>query len=335
MAQQNSSQSNKQSDQKSLGSAVLKQVAKVARNRLENVGAGIDGINVKRNQLSNYHAADLSAGSDSIYKLMQANTSTGLTQFIGNYLTHRFSSYTQVLKRIIPDEVIDKGLDSVFEQLAGMAESWSKFEVSHDRKIEDYANLTESERNAIAKNIANQNRALATMGGVTGLVGLPGMLADTFWLLLVSLRTVYQLAAVYGQPLNGKQGIKAAYAVIASSDLSQMAPKQAILAGLGVAHAVIDNVQENGFEQEIKQKMAKTGVANPRINQYAGQVDKLVEQFDINLEDINLTWVKRLVAWSSVAAGMHYNSILIEQIIGTTQATFAPAIKIANEDDTV
>ena len=44
------------------------------------------------------------------------------------------------------------------------------------------------------------------MGGVTGLAGLPGMLADTIWLLLVSLRTVYQLATVYDKPLTGKQG---------------------------------------------------------------------------------------------------------------------------------
>lgn len=309
---------------------LFKKFSTVARNRIENIGSGIDSINTKRNQLSNYRAADLSAGSDSIYKLMQENTTTGFSQFIGTYLTHRFAGYTQAVKHIIPDDLIDKGVDSIFEQLAGMAESWSKFEISHDRQIEDYANLTESERNALAKNIANQNRALATLGGVTGLAGLPGMLADAFWLLLVSLRTVYQLAAVYGQPLSGKQGIKAAYAVIASSDLSQMAPKQAILAGLGVAHAVIDNVQENGFEQEINQKIASTGIQNQKISQYASQVDKLVEQFDVNLENINLTWIKRLLAWSSVATGMHYNSLLIEQIIGTTQATFAPAIKIAN-----
>lgn len=332
MTDQSSSnqQSNQTSQANQTSKAVLKQLASVARNRIEDIGSWIDAINAKRNQTTSYRPADLSKSTDAMQNILREHTLKTSSQFSSQLMGNRFASYAQILKRIIPNDTLDKGVDAMFEQLADMAESWSKIELSTDRKIADYSKLTNDEKNALAKDIANQNRALATMGGVSGLAGLAGMFADTLWLLLVSLRTIYQLAAVYGQPLTGKKGIQTAYAVIASSDLSQMQPKQAILAGLGVVATMLNSAEENGLQKELKEKIAGSGFQHQQLNQYAEQVDKMAENFELNLDDINLKWVKRLLSFGSVAVGAHYNSILIEQIIGTTEATFAPEMKMVN-----
>jgi hypothetical protein len=48
------------------------------------------------------------------------------------------------------------------------------------------------------------------------------------------------------------------------------------------------------------------------------------------LDQINLTWVRRLLPATAVVIGMRYNSHLIDEVIGVAQATFAPDAKLAN-----
>jgi hypothetical protein len=186
--------------------------------------------------------------------------------------------------------------------------------------------LDDEERYALATDIANQNRALATIGGLTGLAGLPGLLADTLWLLLVSLRTVYQLGAVYNKPLTGKQGVKMAYELLANADLSKMQEKQALLAGLGIGKGLLDNAQSSGLHNELK----NLGLQNKSVNFYAEQVDSIASQVGIDLDQINLSWIRRFLPVTAVIIGMRYNSQLIDEVIGVAQATFAPEAKLAN-----
>ena len=186
--------------------------------------------------------------------------------------------------------------------------------------------MDDEQRYALATDIANQNRALATLGGLTGLAGLPGLLADTLWLLLVSLRTVYQLAAVYNQPLTGTQGIKMAYELLSNADLSKMQEKQALLAGLGMSKRLLDNAQSQGLHNELK----NLGLKNKNVNYYAEQVDNVANQIGFDLDNIDLTWIRRLLPVTAVAVNIRYNSQLIDEVIGVAQATFAPEPKLAN-----
>ena len=165
------------------------------------------------------------------------------------------------------------------------------------------------------------------------MAGLPGMLADTLWLLLVSLRTVYQLAAVYDQPLTGKDGVKMAYELLANADLSKMQEKQALLAGIGVGKGLLDSAQNRGLHNELK----NLGLKNNNVNYYAEQIDNIASQVGIDLDQVDLSWIRRLLPASAVIIGMRYNSLLIEEVIGVAQATFAPQPKMANRaitDDT-
>ncbi len=300
-------------------------VGHVARNGLERFGSLLDSLNAKSGKASQFKAVDLSEYKDnSVNNLLSQQTLKTSQQLLGS----RFTTYSKYAKKVVPDSIFQKASDGVFSQVAKLAATWSEVDLPREQRFEGIQGLTDQERNALARDIANQNRALATIGGVTGLAGLPGMLADTLWLLLVSLRTVYQLATVYDKPLTGKQGVKMAYAVLGSADLSKMQEKQTILAALGVTKGLIANSDNNGLRSELTKGL---GVVNPNVQFYAQQVDKLAEQFNFDRDKINLSWIGRFLPLVSVATTVHYNSHLIDQVIGVAKATFGPEPIVAKQ----
>ena len=294
---------------------------KITRNNLERVGAFIDSVNAKTGKPRQFKAVDLEAQSDK-KDLLREQTLKASQQL----LWPRFANYGKYAKKVVPDSVFQQVVDGAFAQVAKLAATWSQLDLPEEQRLAGVKGMDDSQRYALATDIANQNRALATLGGVTGLAGLPGMLADTLWLLLVSLRTVYQMAAVYDQPLTGKQGVRIAYEMLSNADLSKMQEKQALLAGIGVAKGLLDNANQQGLRNELK----NVGVQNQSIGYYAEQVDKIAEQFNLDLDQINLGWLTKFLPVTAVAIGMHYNSHLIEEVIGVAQATFAPDPKLAN-----
>ncbi|SJM38274.1 EcsC protein family protein [Psychrobacter pasteurii] len=300
-------------------------VGHVARNGLERFGSLLDSLNAKSGKASQFKAVDLSGYKDnSVNNLLSQQTLKTSQQLLGS----RFTTYSKYAKKVVPDSIFQKASDGVFSQVAKLAATWSEVDLPREQRFEGVQGLTDQERNALARDIANQNRALATIGGVTGLAGLPGMLADTLWLLLVSLRTVYQLATVYDKPLTGKQGVKMAYAVLGSADLSKMQEKQTILAALGVTKGLIASSDNNGLRSELTKGL---GVVNPNVQFYAQQVDKLAEQFNFDMDNINLNWIGRFLPLVSVATTVHYNSHLIDQVIGVAKATFGPEPIVAKQ----
>ncbi|WP_131667952.1 EcsC family protein [Psychrobacter pygoscelis] len=301
---------------KGLGTA-----GKMTRNNLERLGSFIDSVNAKSGKPKQFKAVDLENKTPK-NDLLREQTLKASQQLLGP----RFATYGKYAKKVVPDSMFSKAMDSAFAQIAKLAASWSQLDLPEENRLAGVKSLDNEQRYALATDIANQNRALATLGGVTGLAGLPGMLADTLWLLLVSLRTVYQIAAVYDQPLTGKQGIKMAYELLSSADLSKMQEKQALLAGLGVAKGLLDKADNQGLRNELK----NVGLQHQNVSHYAEQIDKIAQQFNIDIDHVNLSWMTKLLPVTSVAVGMHYNSHLIEEVIGVAQATFAPDAKLAN-----
>lgn len=296
-------------------------VGSFTRNNLECVGAVIDSMNAKTSKPRHYKAVNL-GDEDYQQDLFREQTLKATQQLLGP----RFATYGKYAKKVVPNSFFQSTVDGAFAQVANLASQWSQIDLPNEHRFANIASLDDEERYALATDIANQNRALATMGGLTGLAGLPGLLADTLWLLLVSLRTVYQLGAVYNKPLTGKQGVKMAYELLASADLSKMQEKQALLAGIGIGKGLLDNAQSNGLHNELK----NLGLKNKNVNFYAKQVDRLASQVGVDLDQINLTWVRRLLPATAVVIGMRYNSHLIDEVIGVAQATFAPDAKLAN-----
>ena len=299
----------------------MSSVGHFTRNNLERMGSLLDSANAKTGQPRQYKAVNL--GDDDYQEdLFREQTLKATQQLLGT----RFATYGKYAKKVVPNSLFQSTLDGAFSQVAKLAANWSQLDLPNEHRFANIATLDHEQRHALATDIANQNRALATLGGLTGLAGLPGLLADTLWLLLVSLRTVYQLAAVYDKPLTGKQGIKMAYELLANADLSKMQEKQALLAGIGVGKGLLDNAQSGGLHNELK----NLGFKNKNVNFYAEQVDNIASQIGIDLDQINLSWIRRFLPATAVIVGMRYNSNLIDEIIGVAQATFAPEPKLAN-----
>lgn len=296
-------------------------VGSFTRNNLERVGAVLDSMNAKTSKPRQYKAVDL-GDEDYQQDLFREQTLKATQQLLGP----RFATYGKYAKKVVPNSFFQSTVDGAFAQVARLASHWSQIDLPNEHRFANIANLDDEERYALATDIANQNRALAAIGGLTGLAGLPGLLADTLWLLLVSLRTVYQLGAVYNKPLTGKQGVKMAYELLANADLSKMQEKQALLAGIGIGKGLLDNAQSSGLHNELK----NLGMKNNNVNFYAEQIDSIASQVGIDLDQINLSWIRRFLPATAVVIGMRYNSQLIDEVIGVAQATFAPDAKLAN-----
>lgn len=296
-------------------------VGSFTRNNLERMGAMIDSMNAKTGKPRQYKAVNL-GNEDYQQDLFREQTLKATQQLLGP----RFATYGKYAKKVVPNSFFQSTVDGAFAQVANLASNWSQIDLPNEHRFANIASLDDEERYALATDIANQNRALATIGGLTGLAGLPGLLADTLWLLLVSLRTVYQLGAVYNKPLTGKQGVKMAYELLANADLSKMQEKQALLAGIGIGKGLLDNAQSSGLHNELK----NLGLKDKNVNFYAEQVDSIASQVGIDLDKINLTWIRKFLPVTAVIVGMRYNSQLIDEVIGVAQATFAPEAKLAN-----
>ena len=296
-------------------------IGSFTRNNLERVGSMIDSMNAKTGKPRQYKAVDL-GDEDYQQDLFREQTLKATQQLLGP----RFATYGKYAKKVVPNSFFQSTVDSAFAQVAKLASSWSQLDLPNEHRFANIATLDDEERYALATDIANQNRALAAMGGLTGLAGLPGLMADTLWLLLVSLRTVYQIAAIYNTPLTGKQGVKMAYELLSSADLSKMQEKQALLAGLGIGKGLLDNAQSRGLHSELK----NLGLKNQNVNYYAEQIDSIASQVGIDLDQINLSWIRRFIPVTAVAIGVHYNSQLIDEVIGVAKATFGPDAKLAN-----
>ena len=296
-------------------------VGSFTRNNLERMGSMIDSMNAKTGKPRQYKAVNL-GDEDYQQDLFREQTLKTTQQLLGP----RFATYGKYAKKVVPNSFFQSTVDGAFAQVANLASNWSQIDLPDEHRFANIASLDDEERYALATDIANQNRALAAIGGLTGLAGLPGLLADTLWLLLVSLRTVYQLGAVYNKPLTGKQGVKMAYELLANADLSKMQEKQALLAGIGIGKSLLDNAQSSGLHNELK----NLGLKNKNVNFYAEQVDNIASQVGIDLDQINLSWIRRFLPATAVIIGMRYNSQLIDEVIGVAQATFAPEAKLAN-----
>ncbi|MDI4498886.1 hypothetical protein E6P70_09325 [Moraxella nonliquefaciens] len=285
---------------------------------------GISGLLTKagaylgRNyQDKNYQGVDLHDSTTTKHPFyIQSSTLGG--SFVKSIFGKKVTVAHHLADKFISDDKLNTISQSVYEKIAELARAWALRTLPVDPKT-----LSSTQKDELAQSLANQNRALATAGGVTGFFGLTGVVMDTAWLLLVALRTVYQLSAVYGVPLTKKEGIKMAYSVLSGADLDKMQEKQIILTALALAKKTLVYAGENGLKEEL----IKLSSSNINIDDFDGllkftHLDKLVEKYGIDINGLNTHWSHRLVAVSAVGVAAHYNHRLIDEIIGTAMATF-------------
>ena len=233
--------------------------------------------------------------------------------------------YSALATKFVPQSSFEKATDTAFASIGKLAQGWADFDLKHDARFAN-VKLDDSERHALALSIANQNRSLATIGGVSNLVGLAGILVDTLWLLTVSLRTIFQIAHIYDKPLTGKQGIAIAYEILAKTDLKKLQEKQTLLAGLGVVEAVADE----GFgAYRLENKPSDDDNDYSQVQGIFGKVESVAESLNVNLSNFNFGFLHKVLPISAIGIGSTYNNIIINEVIEIALATFAPTPKLA------
>lgn len=281
--------------------------------KLGKVGAYLSGMyGISENKNKHYQGVDLhreNFDKDAFH----AQSSF----FAGQVFGAKAVAAKNVAAKVVPQSKFEAISESVYNKVAEWSNAWAIKDLKNDPRFDLINTMNTQERNAFAEDIANQNRALATLGGVAGLAGLKGVLADAAWLLMVSLRTVYQVAAIYDQPLTGKEGAKKAYGVLSGANLEKLQEKQVILTALALGSSMLANAQQTGIKAQLDSLSARYRESQPYAKQFL-DLDKY-----INLDNLNPNWLNKILPISAVAVGAHYNNELIDEVIGTAMATFS------------
>ncbi len=244
--------------------------------------------------------------------------------FAGQMFGAKAMAAQNLVGKVVPQSKFDAIGDAIYNKVAEWSSSWAINDLKKDLRYDLLQTMNGAERDAFAKDIANQNRALATLGGVAGLAGLKGVVADMAWLLMVSLRTVYQVAAIYDKPLTGKEGVKKAYGVLSGANLEKLQEKQVILTALALGSTMLANAQSTGVKAQLDSLSARYRESQPYAKQFV-DLDKFID-----LDKLNPKWLHKLLPISAVAVGAHYNNELIDEVIGTAMATFSDTVTEEN-----
>lgn len=281
--------------------------------KLGKVGAYLSGMyGISQNKNKHYQGVDLhreSFDKDAFH----AQSSF----FAGQIFGAKAVAAKNVAAKVVPQSKFEAIGESLYNKVAEWSNAWAIKDLKNDPRFDLINTMSTQERHAFAEDVANQNRALATLGGVAGLAGLKGVLADAAWLLMVSLRTVYQVAAIYDQPLTGKEGTKKAYGVLSGANLEKLQEKQVILTALALGSSMLANAQQTGIKAQLDSLSARYRESQPYAKQFL-DLDKFV-----NLDNLNPNWLHKILPISAVAVGAHYNNELIDEVIGTAMATFS------------
>lgn len=281
--------------------------------KLGKVGAYLSGMyGISQNKNKHYQGVDLhreSFDKDAFH----AQSSF----FAGQIFGAKAVAAKNVAAKVVPQSKFEAIGESLYNKVAEWSNAWAIKDLKNDPRFDLINTMNTQESHAFAEDVANQNRALATLGGVAGLAGLKGVLADAAWLLMVSLRTVYQVAAIYDQPLTGKEGTKKAYGVLSGANLEKLQEKQVILTALALGSSMLANAQQTGIKAQLDSLSARYRESQPYAKQFL-DLDKFV-----NLDNLNPNWLHKILPISAVAVGAHYNNELIDEVIGTAMATFS------------
>lgn len=236
-----------------------------------------------------------------------------------------FANYTKMANTLIPKNSFDKITEATFSQVGKLAQHWADFDLAKDERFK--SSLIASERQALARNIGDQNRALATLGGLSNVAGLAGILVDTLWLLTVCLRTIFQVGAIYDRPLTGQQGIAVAYEILSKVDLKKLQEKQTLLAGLGIFEAMTDQSLEQYKEALLVEDDNQSAMGILK------KIEAMSTQFNINIENFNLGILHKVIPITAVGLGTTYNNMIINEVIEIAISVFAPSPKLTHIAD--
>lgn len=265
-------------------------------------------------QPSDYAAADLNKASANGLLDKQAK-SLAYTVF-----GTRLGLVSSLADRLITKDKLENVQHTAFAKLCQWAQRWAMADIAKDARFAQIAAMDDEARLQFAQEIVNQHRALATLGSAANLAGLKGVLVDSVWFLLVSLRGVYQLAAVFQQPLSDDVGAQQVYALLDAANLNALQQKQLLL----IALALTDKLFDESADNNLAAGLSAMGVQLDEFSLYTTALAQFAKQgdFDKYLSKINNKWLSRLAPLAATAVSVHYNRQLIDEVLGVALATF-------------
>lgn len=213
--------------------------------------------------------------------------------------------------RFVPAAMVQNATDAAFLRVAQLAEQWSKLDLP-EGFVGHADNYDDTEKAAFAAAVANQNRAYAAAGsGVTGITGLLGTVVDLLWLLLLSLRMIYQTAAVYGETLTGAAGAKRAFDILGSADLSMLTEKQAVLISIGAAGEIAEDIDLQVLEGLVK--------SDSDVAFFREAIAGIAEQLNISL---NFSWLMKFLPVATGVTSAVYSVYIMNEIAAVVSAEY-------------
>ncbi len=236
-------------------------------------------------------------------------------QLVGN----RLNVLGQYVAPLIPIQAIETVTEQLFEHAANFANSISATQrIAKRAGVDDIFELRTGDVarcDELVLGVVEENRMIAIAeGGLTGASGVIGAVVDLPLALILSLRTVYQVAHCYGFDLEGEEGRALAFEALKHSDLEILADKQGVLLALAGMRTILESGDLRGVERLIGggSEVAAIGGA---INEFAQK---------LNLRKPAL-WLSRTMPVMTGAAGATYNVRLVSSVAASAQKTFRQA----------
>lgn len=168
---------------------------------------------------------------EDIHQLFRNQFPTITKQVLGN----RYNAVNKYSKFVLPNG-LDSAADEVLELLAkasmALASTERVLAETGAKSIQELQqNVDRSARASSALKEVNKIFA-ALQGGVSGVAGMVGAVADLPLSVLLALKTIYETGHAYGFELDNEEDQQAVYQVLVKSDLGLIAEKQVLLLGI-------------------------------------------------------------------------------------------------------
>ena len=233
-------------------------------------------------------------------------------QLFGN----RLNTIGEYVAPLIPLQVIETMSEHFFEQAAIFANSMSTTQrIAKRAGVDDIFELRTGDVarcEELVLSVLEENRMLAMAeGGLMGASGILGAVVDLPLALILSLRTVYQVAHCYGFDLQGEEGRALAFEALKHSDLEILADKQGVLLAFAGMRTILESGDLRGVERMIG--------GGAEVAALGGAISEFAQKLNLRKPAL---WLSRTMPVMTGAAGATYNARLVTSVVTNAQNTF-------------
>lgn len=251
---------------------------------------------------------------------------------------HLFGSKGAVVQnlagRLISDEQKHTITTTLYDTLAQFAKAWAKHSLAKRPEFAQIATLSPAQKEAFADTVTARNRALVSVGAVAGFWGLKGVVADSVWFLLVSLKSVYELALIYNRPLTNKESLHLAYGILAESNLNKLQEKQIVMTALATSKTLFTPMAKTNLNEQLKDQLQAV-IKDKQIDDSFLAINEVFNHLNLNqLTSKNHHWLTSILSITTSLVSVHYNNILLEEVLGVAKATLKEKMRLLDNQTT-